>query len=292
MPEERMTTVIGSDGTRLSARVFPAPAPGSPGLLMLHGLASSQHIWDRMLPRLTRRFHVVTYDARGHGLSAKPDRRYGFDHVRADALAVALATGLRRPIVAGHSWGAMVALEIAAHEPRSIAAAALVDGGLRSLRADMDWATTKEQLAPPVLAGMPVEEFRALMRTMLAGVVEVSPEVEAQVLSVMRVRRDGTIAPRLARSNHLRILRAIWEQDTEALWMTVRAPVLAIAARSPDDAGRDRNAATRASMRRIAELTRGRPVTLESMRGVHDLPLQHPEVLARRIERFARTAVG
>jgi hypothetical protein len=108
----------------------------------------------------------------------------------------------------------------------------------------------------------------------------------------MRVRRDGTIAPRLARSNHLRILRAIWKQDTEALWMTVRAPVLAIAARSPDDAGRDRNAATRASMRRIAELTRGRPVTLESMRGVHDLPLQHPEVLARRIERFARTAVG
>jgi hypothetical protein len=45
-------------------------------------------------------------------------------------------------------------------------------------------------------------------------------------------------------------------------------------------------------MRRIAELTRGRPVTLQSMRGVHDLPLQHPEVLARRIERFARTAVG
>ena len=32
-----------------------------------------------MLPRLTRSFHVVTYDARGHGRSAKPAAGYGFD---------------------------------------------------------------------------------------------------------------------------------------------------------------------------------------------------------------------
>ena len=259
-------------------------------MLLHHGLASSQHIWDRMLSRLTRRFPVVTFDARGHGRSGKPNRGYGFDHVVADALAVVRGTRMRHPVVVGHSWGAMVALELAARRPRALAGVVLVDGGVGSMREAMDWPTAKERLAPPHLAGMPLEEFRALMRTMMADFVDVTPEVEAQVLSVMRVRRDGTIAPRLARSNHVRILRAIWEQDPMARWGQVRAPALAIVAHGdgPDD---EWEARKRSSVRTIRALTAGTPVTIEWMRGVHDLPLQHPEALARRIERFVRTAV-
>jgi hypothetical protein len=112
--------------------------------------------------------------------------------------------------------------------------------------------------------------------------------VEAQVLSVMRVRPDGTIAPRLARSNHFRILRAIWEQDVDLLWTRLRVPTLAIVAHGTDP-GRDER--LRRAVARVRTLTRGRPVTIEWMRGIHDLPLQHPERLAARIERSARTAV-
>ena len=280
--------VIGDGGVRLSARVFDAPSPGAPDLLLHHGLASSQHIWDRMLPRLTRRSRVVTFDARGHGLSGKPDRRYGFDHVVADALAVARAARLRRPVVAGHSWGAMVALELAARHPRSVAGAVLVDGGLHRMRDELDWPTAKERLAPPHLAGMPLERFRGLMRTFMADAVDVTPDVEAQVLSVMRVRSDGTIAPRLARSNHFRILRAIWEQDVDRLWTGLRVPTLAIVAHGTDP---DRDERLRRAVAHVRELTRGRPVTIEWMRGIHDLPVQHPDRLAGRIERFARSAV-
>ena len=56
--------VLGENGVRLAARAFPAPHPKAPSLLLLHGLASSQHIWDLMLPGLTRRFRVVTYEGR------------------------------------------------------------------------------------------------------------------------------------------------------------------------------------------------------------------------------------
>ena len=283
-------TVTGDGGVRIAARIFGPSAPGTPSLLLHHGLASSQHIWDQMLPRLAGRFRVVTFDARGHGVSSKPNHGYGFDHVVADALAVARTTGLDRPVVAGHSWGAMVALELAARHPRAIAGAVLVDGGVHRLRDEMDWPTTRERLAPPRLTGMPLEEFRELMRTFVAGDVEVTPDIEAQVLSVMRVRRDGTITPRLARSNHFRILHAIWEQDPFDLWHRSRGPLLAIVAQDPTDA--QRHDRMRNAVARVRKLRPAGPATIEWMEGIHDLPLQHPEALARRIERFATTAVG
>ena len=281
--------VTGDDGVKLSVRVFGAE-PGAPGLLLHHGLASSQHIWDQMLPWLTRHMRVVTYDARGHGLSAKPNRGYGFDRVAADALAVARATRLGRPVVVGHSWGAMVTLELAARHARSISGAVLVDGGVQHMRSELDWPATKAALAPPHLTGMPLDEFRGLMRTFLGEAVEVTPDLEAQVLSVMRVRPDGTITPRLARSNHFRILHAIWEQDPYELWRRVHLPTLAIVAR--DRADTQRHDRMHRAVARVREITHDGPVTVEWMDGIHDLPLQHPEALARRIERFARTAVG
>jgi len=119
--------------------------------------------------------------------------------------------------------------------------------------------------------------------------VDVTPDVEAQVLSVMRVHRDGTIAPRLTRSNHFRILRAIWEQDPMDLWAGTGVPTLAIVAHGFDA---HRDARARRAVARVREITRGRAVTISWMQGIHDLPVQHPEPLARRIERFTRTAVG
>jgi len=74
-------------------------------LLLLHGLASTSHIFDLVAPRLTRGFRVVAYDQRGHGESSKPSSKYAFAHMIADAVAVIRGLGLRRPIVLGHSWG-------------------------------------------------------------------------------------------------------------------------------------------------------------------------------------------
>src|SRR5436309_14541483 len=119
--QETWSDAAGQGGVRLRVREIASEAgPGAPGLLLHHGLASSQRIWDLMLPALARRFRVVTYDARGHGLSAKPTSAYGFDHLRGDALAVIRAARLRAPVIVGHSWGAMVALDLAAARPASI----------------------------------------------------------------------------------------------------------------------------------------------------------------------------
>lgn len=281
-PAERID-VAGAGGVRLAVRVHDAPSTTAPGLLLHHGLASSQRIWDLMLPRLTRRFRVVTYDARGHGLSAKPSSGYGFDPIVADARAVIRAAGLRRPIVVGHSWGATMALELAARHPRAVGGAVLVDGGISALRGEMDWATVKQRLAPPHLTGMPVEEFRRMIRTFLGDAVQITPRVEEIVLSVMSVDRDGRIKPRLSRANHFRILRAIWLHDADASLARLSVPTLAIVAGGGGDAAWDER------KRRSADRTArsGAPVRITWMHGIHDLPLQHPGALSGRIERFS-----
>jgi pimeloyl-ACP methyl ester carboxylesterase len=284
MPEE---ATIRTSGVPLATRVFDGPA-GAPTLVLHHGLASSQRIWDLMVPSLTRRFRVVTFDARGHGLSGKPSSGYGFEHTAADALAVIRGTRSGRPVVVGHSWGAMVALDVAAHHPRSVAGAVLVDGGVTRMRDGFaSWTEARTALAPPHLAGMPVGEFRAGIPMFLGDTVDVTPEVQDIVVSVMRVDRDGRIRPRLSRANHLRILHAIWQQDPVALHARLRVPALAVLARADDPSWDDRR---RQAVRQLR--AEGAPTRVTWMDGIHDLPLQHPRALAQRISSFARTAVG
>ena len=285
--DERWIDVRTVDGVRLRARIVGDAT--KPGLLLHHGLASSQRIWDLMLPHLVHRFHVVTYDARGHGMSGKPSAGYGTERTVADARAVIRATGLHRPVVAGHSWGAMVALELAVVSPKAVSRIYLIDGGVGSLGAEMTWAEVKQRLAPPHLVGMHVEEFRGLIRTFWAETLEVTPDIERIVLSLMRVAPDGTIRPHLRRANHFKILRAIWEQDPLSLHARLRVPATALLASGADP---DELAWAAVKRQQVSQIrATGSPTTFAWIEGMHDLPLQHPQEVARRLTRFARTAV-
>jgi pimeloyl-ACP methyl ester carboxylesterase len=155
--------------------------------------------------------------------------------VAEDAAGVIRALRLEGPVVVGHSWGANVAVELALRRPRSAAGVMLVDGGFLNLGERMDWRTCREELAPPDLKGTPVHEFLEMLRYFLHGQIEITPQVEAVFLSLMRVDAHGDIHPRLSRANHLRILRALWKQDSLAQLRRVRVPALVLGVRSPPD---------------------------------------------------------
>jgi pimeloyl-ACP methyl ester carboxylesterase len=257
-------------------------------VLLIHGLASSSHIWDLVAPLLSGAgLRAVAYDQRGHGRSGKPSSGYGFDRTAADAAAVIGSTHLGPTVAVGHSWGANVALELAVRYPRHVQGAILVDGGFLNLRDRFDWPTAREVLAPPNLAGTPLHEFLEMIRYFLGGQVEITHEVEAVFLSLMRVDAHGNIHPRLSRSNHLRILRALWEQDALALLRRVRVPTLTLAVRSPR--GSTDSAGFMQDKERAAGAVRaiGTPVRFEWIDGIHDIPIQRPRALAGRIRRFA-----
>jgi pimeloyl-ACP methyl ester carboxylesterase len=183
-----------------------------------------------------------------------------------------------------------VVLELAVRSPRSVSGVVLLDGGFLNLRDRFDWPTAKQALAPPNLAGTPLHEFLEMIRYFLHGQVEITPDVEAVFLSLMRIDGLGNIHPRLSRANHLRILRALWAQDALELLRRVRVPTLILAVRSApgavDPAGfaQEKERAAR-TVRAI-----GGPVRFEWIRGIHDLPLQRPQALANRIRRVAEAA--
>jgi pimeloyl-ACP methyl ester carboxylesterase len=285
---ERALGVQG-DGVRLAVREWPGQGPG---LLLLHGLASSSHIWDLVAPRLARGSRVVAYDQRGHGRSGKPSAGYGFDRLTADAVRVIREARLAGAVVVGHSWGANVALELAVRHPRLVRGLVLIDGGFLDLRDRMDWPTAKERLAPPDLKGTPVHEFLEMIHYFLRDQLEITPEVEAVFLSLMRVDGQGNMHPRLSRANHLRILHALWCQDALDLLKRVRVPTLALAVRSAPDAPDSAGFMEEKERAAIAVKAIGAPVRLEWIDGIHDVPLQRPDAVARRISRFARQTVG
>lgn len=91
--------------------------PGSPLLVLLHGLASSSHMFDLIAPALGDYFHVVAPDQRGHGLSDKPDTGYDFETISRDLDQLLNAYGVQQAILFGHSWGAYTTLDYAATRP-------------------------------------------------------------------------------------------------------------------------------------------------------------------------------
>jgi pimeloyl-ACP methyl ester carboxylesterase len=108
------------DGTRLYARAYgPNDGPGSSvaSIVFAHGFVENHVIWHYLIRdlRADGRFHLVAYDARGHGNSGPAKGRDGttaFDsHTLGADLAAVIDQATTGPVVVvGHSLGGMTAL--------------------------------------------------------------------------------------------------------------------------------------------------------------------------------------
>lgn len=118
--EERLV-----DGQRLHCAI----SGEGPAVLLVHGLGASSHIWDRVLPDLEG-LRAIAVDLPGCGRSLAG----GLEDLRRvgsllDRLMERL--GERSYLVAGHSLGGVLALELALNRPNSVRAAALINAAVR-----------------------------------------------------------------------------------------------------------------------------------------------------------------
>jgi 3-oxoadipate enol-lactonase len=90
-------------------REVPGP-PGSPALVLLHGLTASADLsWFRCFDALGSRFRVVSVEHRGYGGGLPLTGPFRLEDCADDAVGVADALGLGRFVPVGYSMGGAVA---------------------------------------------------------------------------------------------------------------------------------------------------------------------------------------
>ncbi|MBU1307212.1 MAG: 3-oxoadipate enol-lactonase [Alphaproteobacteria bacterium] len=119
-------------------------------LILANSLGTDARIWDDVLPVLGKRFAIVTYDKRGHGLSDAPPGPYGIDDHAADLVALADHCGFERFVMGGVSVGGMIAMRVAATQPQRVRALVLCDTAAQIGSAQM-W---NERIAQVEAAGI------------------------------------------------------------------------------------------------------------------------------------------
>jgi 3-oxoadipate enol-lactonase len=145
-------------GLRLHYRVQgPVDAPW---MVLLNGLLSDTTMWAGVLPGLTQRFRVLTFDSRGQGKSDAPEAGpYPTAQLAADAWDLFQVLGIERPWLVGLSNGSAMSLELLTTHPGAFAG-----GILTSSVAHIDFAMglKAEHWARCLEIGGPLLQFDAV----------------------------------------------------------------------------------------------------------------------------------
>jgi pimeloyl-ACP methyl ester carboxylesterase len=250
---------VTSGGVRLAVR---DSGGDSTTAVLLHGLGAPQRSWDRVAPLLTPHLRVVTYDQRGHGASATA-ADYSLDAFLADLQAVLDGLALEHPLLVGHSFGGLLAVEQAAARPGCVGVVA-VDGGLKVERPPIGWAEVQAQLDRPVP--------RLLSRMATAAGMGTR-------LSLAELRRVADEA-------------AEREEHLEAAYARLPCPMLVVLAGKADPVphGEAMRAAVDTAASRLQQ--RHPQVRLARLPCGHAIPLERPKELADLIIRFTAASAA
>ncbi len=310
--------VESDDGTRIHfldwgappapAPAAPDPAPVTPGVLLVHGVAQTAWIWAPVARRLAGLAHVVAPDIRGHGLSDAPPGGYDLATLVGDALAAADGAGIvpageveradagaapearpgGRVVVAGHGFGAAVAAACAIRLGPACAGLVLVDGGWddtdRVAGTTLDeWLRSVEE-PPEVLRSMPA--FLADRAAYDPATWDADQERAARA-SVVELPA-GRVVSSARRHAVERVGETLLAYDPVATLAAVAAPVIVLAARD-DEAGMRTAALALSAAAMIAAGCRP-PRLLRFADDGHNLMRYRPDAVAGAILALSRPA--
>lgn len=111
----------------LTVQYYHTGSYQKPPLLLLHGLTDNGLCWTRAARNLAASYDVLMPDARGHGLTAGPSQDFSVTTLAEDAAEMIRALNLAKPVVWGHSMGAITAAFLGALYPDLVRAIILED---------------------------------------------------------------------------------------------------------------------------------------------------------------------
>jgi len=106
-----------------------------PPILLIHGLGASVYAWRKTIgPLADAGFHVVAFDNRGFGASAKPATGYANGDLAALVIALMDSLHFSDAVVVGHSMGGAIAGEVALRYPDRVRGLVLIDAAGYGIR--------------------------------------------------------------------------------------------------------------------------------------------------------------
>jgi pimeloyl-ACP methyl ester carboxylesterase len=102
---------------------------GEPELLFVHGWCCDRTAFQPQFDHFARTHAVTALDLRGCGRSDRPEDGYAIPDLADDLARFCAEVGIDKPVVAGHSLGGMIGVELAARHPSLPRALVLVDPG-------------------------------------------------------------------------------------------------------------------------------------------------------------------
>jgi 3-oxoadipate enol-lactonase len=127
MNEVKTGIVSTSDGCAIVYSLRPAKDKDAPRLALIHSLALDQSVWDGVVAELAGDVHLLTFDCRGHGRSARPHMTYTAELFASDLAELMDHVGWQSAAVAGASMGGCVAQAFGGLYPERADALGLID---------------------------------------------------------------------------------------------------------------------------------------------------------------------
>lgn len=198
----------------------------------VHGLTANAFCFQALADDLARDYQLYAYDLRGRGDSDKPEHGYSVPLHAEDLAKIIDALGLERPVLIGHSLGALTSLYFAAHYPDKLSKLVLIDAG-----GPLPWEMPEEQPAWLTTSisrlGTSVPSFeeytQRLKQVPFLGPYW-NPYVELYFEHDVRHNSDGSVASKCYREGVLEEGSRYREARSEELWAHVQVPTLLLRA--------------------------------------------------------------
>ena len=272
-----------ADIGKIRVRYLDWGGQGKP-VILLHGLASSANWYDLVAPHLRNDYRVIAPDQRGHGQTTQAGSGYDWGTLTKDVVGLMDHLAIPKAAVFGHSWGANVAVNVAARAPDRVYVLGLIDGGTsRGSGARESWEEVRARARPRNISGTR-EEFLDRLRTQLYFCW--SDQVERIVQTMVYEDAEGAMQDILRPENHIQVMHAMWEEPSSEAYPNIVCPTLIIpAGPSAQQAGSERALVKQERVAAAEQAIKNSRIRWIP-ETVHDIGYHKPEELAQVIREF------
>lgn len=263
-----------------------------PALILCDGIGCDQYAWKYLVPYFQERHTIVRWNYRGHGKSATPadHSRLRMSDVRHDLHGLIRHLGLKDATLIGHSMGVQVVLDYYVHHKEQVKGLVTVCGSYGTPLKTFHDASVADKVFPYLLGAM--KKFprgaRALWKTILKGSLAYEIAIRTEVNGAFLLREDF-----MPYFEHLRaidplvffgMLGELNSHDVYEHLQEIDVPTLIVAG--------EKDTFTPSWLsQKMHERIPGSDFLFISG-GSHTAPIEFPELLNLRIEKFLRERLG